>query len=105
MNSLDETLNLITNRLVNEFKPERIFLFGSHAWGNPDKDSDLDIMVIVKKSKLSPTKRASLAYRCLRDVNYPLDIMVRTRKEVEKYAHVPTALEFQVMNKGRLLYG
>jgi predicted nucleotidyltransferase len=98
-------INQIKERLVKEFNPEHIFLFGSHAWGNPDKDSDLDFLVIIEKSDISPAKRASLAYRCLRDIQYPLDVIVKTRKEVEKYSDVPAALEFKILNKGKLLYG
>ena len=46
-------LQEVTHRLVDEFQPEQIILFGSHAWGEPDRDSDLD---------LSGT-RAELAHR------------------------------------------
>jgi len=35
--------------LVIEFNPEKIYIFGSYAWGNPTEDSDLDIMIVVKK--------------------------------------------------------
>ena len=34
----------ITRRLVAEFTPETIILFGSHAWGQPDENSDLDLL-------------------------------------------------------------
>ncbi len=105
MTSLHETIPLITERLVNTFRPERIFLFGSHAWGTPDEDSDLDLLVIVETSEFSPPPRAARAYRCLRDIRYPLDIMVKTREEVETYAHVPAALEYKILPNGRLLYG
>jgi predicted nucleotidyltransferase len=33
----------IVRRLVNEFQPEAVYLFGSYAWGKPDKESDLDL--------------------------------------------------------------
>ena len=105
MESVNKILTQITERLMEEFKPERIFLFGSHAWGIPGKNSDLDLLVIVEESDLSPNKRASIAYRCLRDVPYPLDILVKTRKEVEKYSKVPAALEYKIINQGKLLYG
>jgi uncharacterized protein len=55
----------ITTRLVQEFNPEAIFLFGSHAWGVPNADSDLDLLIIVTQSELSSSKRSSLIYRCL----------------------------------------
>ncbi|PIP41208.1 MAG: DNA polymerase III subunit beta [Desulfobacterales bacterium CG23_combo_of_CG06-09_8_20_14_all_51_8] len=110
MESIHQTLNdrvltQITQRLVEEFAPEQIFLFGSHAWGHPDLDSDLDLLVIVTNSDLSPPKRASRAYRILRDIPYPLDIMVKTRQEVNKFANVPAALEHQILQRGKQIYG
>lgn len=101
----EQLLSDITNRLVNEFRPENIFLFGSHVWGTPHKDSDLDLLVIITDSNYSPSKRSSVAYRCLRDIPYPLDILVKTRKEIEKFAQIPISLEHQILNKGRCLYG
>ncbi len=95
----------ITDRLVKEFNPENIFLFGSHAWGTPNADSDLDLLIILSSSDISPTQRSTLAYRCLRDIPYPLDILVKTREEVEKFSQVPQSLEHQILLKGRCLYG
>lgn len=95
----------ITDRLVREFNPENIFLFGSHVWGTPNADSDLDLLVILSSSDISSTKRSTLAYRCLRDIPYPLDILVKTREEVEKFAQVSQSLEHQILLKGRCLYG
>ena len=86
----------ITNRLVTEFNPENIYLFGSHVWGTPTADSDLDLLVIVSSSDISASKRSSIAYRCLRDIPYPLDILVKTRKEVEKFSQVSLSLEHQI---------
>jgi predicted nucleotidyltransferase len=39
-----ELLHEIVQRLVDEFHPERIILFGSHAWGTPTNDSDIDLL-------------------------------------------------------------
>ena len=61
--------------------------------------------MIVKNSELSPTMRASLAYRLLRDIPYPLDILVKTRKEVNKFSEVPAALEYQILQRGKRIYG
>jgi predicted nucleotidyltransferase len=105
MQSPDKITAEITERLVRHFAPERIFLFGSHVWGNPDQNSDLDLLMIVEHSEHSPAKRASLAYRCLRDIPYPIDILVKTREEVERCADIPAALEHKILAQGRLLYG
>jgi uncharacterized protein len=95
----------ITKRLVTEFNPENIYLFGSHVWGTPTADSDLDLLVIVSSSDISASKRSTIAYRCLRDILYPLDILVKTRKEVEKFSQVSLSLEHQILVQGKCLYG
>ncbi|PSO87519.1 MAG: hypothetical protein BRC46_08540 [Cyanobacteria bacterium QS_6_48_18] len=43
----DELLAEITSRLVATLNPESIYLFGSHAWGTPHGDSDVDLYVII----------------------------------------------------------
>jgi uncharacterized protein len=102
--SIEHLILDITNRLVQEFNPETIFLFGSHIWGIPNADSDLDLLVILSNSEISSSKRSTLAYRCLRDIPYPLDILVKTREEVEKFAQIPQSLEHQILYKGKCLY-
>ncbi len=102
---VDRVILDITDRLVKEFNPENIFLFGSHVWGTPNADSDLDLLVILSSSNISSNKRSTLAYRCLRDIPYPLDILVKTREEVEKFSQVPQSLEHHILLKGRCLYG
>jgi uncharacterized protein len=103
--SIEQLISDVTNRLVKEFNPENIYLFGSHVWGTPNADSDLDLLVIVSSSDISSSKRSSIAYRCLRDIPYPLDILVKTRQEVEKFSQVSSSLEHQILFKGKCLYG
>jgi predicted nucleotidyltransferase len=99
------TLDEITRRLVAEFDPEEIVLFGSHAWGAPAADSDLDLLVILPTSDQSPTQRASRAYHCLRGIMAPVDILVKTREEVERFRGVRASLVSRILGSGRVLYG
>jgi predicted nucleotidyltransferase len=99
-----QLLREIARRLVDEFQPEAIHLFGSHAWGQPNADSDLDLLVIISASDRSPAQRAARAYRCLQGLNVPKDILVRTRAEVERYRHVPASLEHRILESGKVLY-
>ena len=69
-------LDEIVNRIVRAVNPERIILFGSYAYGKPDSNSDLDILVIVKESKLPRYKRAVPVYRALEGILIPKDILV-----------------------------
>lgn len=95
----------IIRRLVDEFHPERIYLFGSHAWGKPDAESDLDLLVIVEKSREKPIQRAVRAQRSLRGMKVPVDILVKTRKEFDRFTSVKASLEAQIAREGKLLYG
>jgi len=52
--STEDLLQTATERLVAEFQPEEIYLFGSRAWGVPRSDSDVDLMVIVPHSDERP---------------------------------------------------
>jgi predicted nucleotidyltransferase len=92
-------------RLVDEFHPEMIYLFGSYAWGNPESGSDIDLLVVVKTSRQKPIHRAARAQRSLRGIKAPIDVLVKTRREFEKYIPVKASLEAQITREGRLLYG
>lgn len=95
----------VIRRLVDEFNPEAIYLFGSHAWGKPGSGSDMDLLVIVSRSTQKPIQRAVRAQRSLRGVKAPVDVLVKTRKEFEKYSSVKASLEAQITREGKLLYG
>ena len=86
------------------FRPEQIFLFGSHAWGVPAEDSDLDLLVIVSESNETPHARAVRAHQCLRGLLVSMDALVKTRAEVERYRPVFASLECEILERGKVLY-
>lgn len=92
-------------RLVQGLHPERIILFGSHAWGTPGPDSDLDLLVIVTDSDLLPQKRAQAADRSLFGLGVPWDVIVHTRTESEQASRVRTSLTSKALREGRVLHG
>jgi predicted nucleotidyltransferase len=100
-----ELLDEMTRRLVAEFQPEQIILFGSQAWGTPDAGSDVDLLVIVSNSDVSPTQRAIRAHGCLGGLRVPVDVLVKTRAEVERFRRVPASLERAILERGEVLYG
>ena len=98
---LDETVR----RLVAALQPEAIYLYGSHVYGQPHEDSDVDLLVVVRESSLPPHRRAVTAYRCLRGLFLPADVKVVTRTEFERRAHWQSSVERAAKDKGRVLYG
>jgi predicted nucleotidyltransferase len=98
-------LDQAVDRLKAEFQPEEIYLFGSRAWGTPDQDSDIDLMVIVPQSDERPIQRDQRAQRCLGQLPISADVLVRTRGEVNRVREVQGSLTHAVLRNGRKLYG
>ena len=106
MKILDKNLlETVTQRLVAEFQPEQVWLYGSHAWGDPHDNSDVDLFVVVRDSDETPIRRAQRAHRCLRGLRMPKDVLVETRQEIDRVKGLPTSLENAILNRGRRLYG
>jgi len=97
-------LQEVTRRLVEQFQPEQILLFGSHVWGTPTAGSDLDLMVIVTDSALSDYERAVQGHRSLKGLGVAKDVIVQTRAEFDFFRQVRASLEYKVAHEGKVLY-
>jgi predicted nucleotidyltransferase len=105
LKNLDPALmNEIVQRLVNALHPEKIYLFGSHAYGQPNDDSDVDLLIVVNDSDTPPRMKAVEGYRALRGILVPKDIKVVTRSTFERRSHWISTIERVVAEKGKLLY-
>jgi predicted nucleotidyltransferase len=102
---VETVLQEMTRRLVAELQPRQIYLFGSHAWGQPHEDSDVDLFVIVPDGAQSRTERELRARRCLRDLRIPKDVLVQTQSEVDRASRVYASLENEILERGIRLYG
>ena len=98
-----ETLQEISRRLAAELHPEQIILFGSHAWGTPSEESDVDLLVILPDSDEPPHRRAVRAHRALRGLTVPCDTVVRTRAEIERINSAGSSLLYRALTEGRRL--
>lgn len=96
-------INEITKRIVENSQPEKVILFGSYAKGNPTENSDLDLL-IVKDSKIPRYKRGREIRKHLRGLKIPIDLIVYTNDEIQKWRNVKTAFITTVMESGRVLY-
>jgi uncharacterized protein len=100
-----ELLQDMGRRLVAEFDPEQIILFGSHAWGKPNADSDLDLFTVVPETHEHPAKLATRAYSRLHGIVVPTDIIVQSCEQTARYGRVPASLEAKILKDGIVLYG
>lgn len=97
------TITEMADRIAHVANPFKIILFGSYARGNATVDSDVDLLVIAKSDE-PPTKRSIPLYRELGDYMVPLDIIVRTPEEIEKYKEAPYSLIHAALKEGVTLY-
>ncbi len=93
----------VVDRIVKNYKPEKIILFGSFAYGRPAKDSDVDLF-IVKNTKEPRTKRHLEVDRMLLDRDMPLDILVYTPQEIEKRISLGDFFVKNIIKQGKILY-
>lgn len=101
---LAEKLAAITQRLRDAFEPCDIYVFGSYVHGTPQPHSDIDLVVVVEDSALTPYQRDARAYRALRGIGVPKDVLVYTREEFERRSALSTSFERTVRSRGRLLH-
>ncbi len=100
-----ELMNEIVRRLVAEFDPEQVILFGSRAWGTPHEDSDVDLLIIVGDTEEKELAMAVRAHQCTQGIPVSMDLLVKTRKDVDWFAAAPASLEAKILKRGKVLYG
>lgn len=93
----------IVSQIAKGYKPEKVILFGSFAYGKPDKGSDVDLLVI-KNTEESKKKRLLGVEKMLLDRIMPLDILVYTPKEIENRLSLGDFFIEDIVKKGKLVY-
>jgi predicted nucleotidyltransferase len=98
-----ETITGIAKKIAECFNPEKIILFGSYAWGKPDRDSDLDLFVVMESTE-RPIKRAASLRRVLKDRYVPMDILVRTPEELKHRIDIGDPFIKKILRDGQVIY-
>jgi predicted nucleotidyltransferase len=92
----------VAERIGREFRPHKVILFGSYAHGAPTADSDVDLLVIIPCRGNPAYKAAEIALRA--QPGFPLDLLVRTPREVRKRVAWQDSFIRDVLEKGKVLY-
>jgi predicted nucleotidyltransferase len=101
--SVADALPEVILRLAAKLQPEKIILFGSYAYGKPTPDSDVDLLVILETSA-SATERYLAVSSLLYPRPFPVDILVRTPREIEQALHKGDFFIEEIVSQGRVLY-
>lgn len=100
---IDHWIDLMVDRLSHQFAPQRIILFGSHARGDADGDSDVDLLVVMPEVE-DRTKLAVEMRGALGDMPVPKDIVVTTPDEIDEWGDLVGTVLRPALQEGKLVY-
>jgi predicted nucleotidyltransferase len=89
-------------RIGRDFRPHKVILFGSYAYGTPAADSDVDLLVIMPCRGHPVHKAVEILMKA--NVRFPVDLLVRTPSEVRKRLAWNDFFLREIIEKGRVLY-
>ncbi len=103
--ALQDTIQKILDKLVAGYAPQKVILYGSYAYGNPDRDSDIDLL-IIKETTERFFDRMFTVRRILTDPGraVPVEPIVLTPKEVSRRLAIGDQFIAEIMEKGEVLY-
>lgn len=97
------SIQSVVKQITTKFDRERVILFGSYAYGKPQRFSDVDLLVVLKTQERTRAKQVEIA-RALSPHPFGIDILVRTPEEMEKRIRLGDLFLQEVTQKGQVLH-
>ncbi len=98
-----EAIQQYTEAIAREFHPEKIILFGSHAYGQVTEDSDVDLMVVMP-FRGSAIEQSFRIRNRLEHPGFPIDLLVRSPREIAKREAMGDFFIREILDRGKVLY-
>ena len=100
-----QLMDEIKKRLIQTYNPVEMYLFGSYAWGHPDEESDLDLLIIVDECDPKERYKAmSEGHKALFGLDLSKDIIVLSEKEFEEASKNPQRIFYRIKQEGKKIY-
>jgi len=95
-------IRAVVQQVAEKFQPEKVILFGSYAYGSPNPESDVDLLVIMR----TPLKQTEQAVRICQAIEYHfgLDLIVHTPEILERRLKLGDPFLAEIVRKGKVLY-
>jgi predicted nucleotidyltransferase len=97
-----DAIEKLSDRIVQEFHPERIILFGSYASGSPQEHSDVDILVVMPCEGRTSRLTAQIISRIRPE--FPIDLLVRSPDVLKERIALNDFFLRDIVEHGRVLY-
>ena len=96
-------IQVMAERIVQDFDPVKIILFGSHARGEAGPESDIDLLVVLPE--VANKRQAAVAIRrALADLPVTKDIVVTTPEEIARRGDLVGTVLRPALREGKVLY-
>lgn len=96
---------------LKKLNPYKVILFGSHAYGNVDENSDIDLMVVLNTEDMPENFKEKMKYKLsVRDAildiskKVPIDLIVYTKSMYRKFIGLKSLFSKEILQKGKILY-
>jgi predicted nucleotidyltransferase len=100
--ALRQQIQALANQIADLFNPQKIVLFGSHAYGKSTSDSDVDLLVVMPCRGRSIEKEFEILQAV--HATFPMDLLVRTPREIARGMASDDFFLKEIMTKGKVLY-
>lgn len=98
-------IKLLCGEIAREFHPDKIVLFGSHAYGKSRLGSDIDLLVVMPFKGSTFRQAAAILGHVVRTVGImPLDLLVRTDQQVQERIQMGDSFMREIIERGRVMY-
>jgi predicted nucleotidyltransferase len=97
-----QIIRALSDEIVAKFQPQKIILFGSHAYGTPSTDSDVDLLVLMDTPLRNRQQAVQIALAI--DYHFGLDLLVRNPQEFERRIALGDFFLRDIATKGKVLY-
>jgi predicted nucleotidyltransferase len=97
-------IRAIAKHIAEKFDPEQIILFGSHAYGKPTAWSDVDLLMVMDTHKGEEFQKSLEIRNSLPSLKFGLDVVVRSRRSIERRKKLGDWFLVDVTEKGIILY-
>ena len=99
-----DTIQAITQLIVERFEPEQVILFGSCARGEADENSDLDLMVVLRPGQEPPRLGNPIRRAIAERFVLPVDLLIRSHETFATYRPNPNSMLSRMLEDSEVLY-
>ena len=97
-----KVIKKIAQEIADHFHPRRVILFGSHAYGRPTDDSDVDLLVIMETEERNLPQALKISRAIAHP--FPMDIIVLKPREIQTRLQGGDLVLREILTKGKVLF-